>query len=274
MINGAREASDQEIVQICRVLNQRLGFNYTLQKKYLVQSRLNKRLNDLNLDSYQAYLDLVEQDPAEFNKLVSLVTTNVTSFFRESDQFRILQEELLPDLLANIKKDNKIRCWSAGCSSGEEAYTLAIVINEAIEKGWDLRILASDVSTVKLQEGMAGIYPQERIEGIPKALRLKYFTQLKRKPGYYQVKPALRDQICFRKLNLIEAMAIPDHIRFDLILCRNVFIYLTPAFQEKVVNSFYYYLKDNGYLFLGHSESLNYADPRWIPLKKSIYRKK
>lgn len=274
MINQAREASDREIEQICRVLNQRLGFNYTLQKKYLVQSRLNKRVNDLNLESYQAYIDLVERDPTEFNKLVSLVTTNVTSFFRESEQFRILRQELLPNILANIKKDNKIRCWSAGCSSGEEAYTLAIVINEAVEKGWELRILASDISTTKLQEGMAGIYPEEKIEGIPKELRLKYFTPLIGKPGYYQVKPELRDQVFFRKLNLVEPMDVPGHIRFDLILCRNVFIYLTPASQEKVINSFHYFLKDNGYLFLGHSESLNYADPRWIPLKKSIYRKK
>jgi chemotaxis protein methyltransferase CheR len=274
MINQAREATDREIEAICRVLNQRLGFNYTLQKKYLVQSRLNKRLNDLNLDSYQAYMDLVEEDPAEFNKLVSLVTTNVTSFFREADQFQILRQELLTNILANIKKDNKIRCWSAGCSSGEEAYTLAIVINEVLEKGWDLQVLASDISTVKLQEGMAGIYPQERMEGIPKELRLKYFMPLAGNPGYYQVKPALRDQICFRKLNLIEVMDIPDRLRFDLIFCRNVFIYLTPRYQEKVINSFYDYLKGNGYLFLGHSESLNYADPRWVPLKKSIYRKK
>jgi chemotaxis protein methyltransferase CheR len=240
----------------------------------LVQSRLNKRLSDLNLDSYQAYTDLVERDPAEFNKLVSLVTTNVTSFFREADQFQILRQELLPNILANIKKDNKIRCWSAGCSSGEEAYTLAIVINEALEKGWELQVLASDISTVKLQEGMAGIYPQERMEGIPKELRLKYFMPLAGNPGYYQVRPALRDQICFRKLNLIEPMDIPDRVRFDLILCRNVFIYLTPGYQEKAINSFYCYLKDKGYLFLGHSESLNYADSRWAHLKKNIYRKK
>ncbi len=274
MINRTREASDHEIEQICTILNQRLGFNYTLQKKYLVQSRLNKRLNDLNLDSYQAYLDLVEKDSAEFNKLVSLVTTNVTSFFRESYQFQVLQHELLPDLLANIKTNNKVRCWSAGCSSGEEAYTLAIVFNEALGEGWDLRILASDISTVKLQEGMAGEYPQERIEGIPKELRQKYFKQLTMKPEYFQVKPFLREQICFRKINLVEQMDIPGYVKFDLILCRNVFIYLTPSSQEKVVQGFYNLLKNKGYLFLGHSESLNYSDPKWIPLKKNIYQKK
>lgn len=273
MINQAREASDREIEQICLILNQRLGFNYTLQKKYLVQSRLNKRLDELNLGSYQAYLELIEKDPAEFTRLVTFVTTNVTSFFRESYQFQVLQEELLSPLLANIKKDNKIRCWSAGCSSGEEAYTLAIVINEALQKGWDLKILASDISTAKLQEGMAGIYPQERIEGIPRELRLKYFTQLIKKPGYFQVKPVLRDQVCFRKINLVEEMEIPERIQFDIILCRNVFIYLTPVYQEKIIRGFYHLLKDKGYLFLGHSESLNYSDPRWTLLKKSIYRK-
>lgn len=274
MFNPTREASDYEIEQICRLLNQRLGFNYTIQKKYLVQSRLNKRLTELNLDNYQAYLDLLAKEPSEFNRLVSLVTTNVTSFFRESYQFQTLRQELLPDLIANNQKTKKIRCWSAGCSSGEEAYTLAIVLNEALGEGWDLRVLASDVSVVKLQEGMAGEYPQERIAGIPKELREKYFTQLKRDPNYYKVKPRLREQINFQKINLVERMDIPDSIRFDLILCRNVFIYLARPAQERVVQGFYHFLKRGGYLFLGLSESLSFADPRWIPCKRSIYRKK
>lgn len=274
MNNLTREASDYEIAQICRLLNQRLGFNYTPQKKYLVQSRLHKRLNELDLESYQAYLDLLEKDPLEFNNLVSLVTTNVTSFFRESYQFQVLQRELLPDLLANNQKTKKLRCWSAGCSSGEEAYTLAIVMNEALGAGWNLRILASDISIVKLQEGMTGEYPLERLGEIPRELRQKYFKQLATKPDCYQVKPGLREQICFRKINLVEKMDVPDYIKFDLILCRNVFIYLAHASQEKVVQGFYNLLKHGGYLFLGHSESLNFSDPRWKSFKKSIYQKK
>ncbi len=274
MYNLTREASDQEIEQICSLLNQRLGFNYTTQKKYLVQSRLNKRLNELNLESYHAYLDLLEKDPAEFNMLVSLLTTNVTSFFRESYQFQVLQRELIPNLMANNQKVKKIRCWSAGCSSGEEAYTLGIVMNEALGEGWDLRVLASDVSVVKLQEGMTGEYPQARIAGIPKELREKYFTSMKGTPDYYKVKPRLRQQINFQKINLVEKMDIPEHIKFDLILCRNVFIYLARSSQEKVVQGFYHFLKKDGYLFLGHSESLNFSDPRWTFCKRSIYRKK
>ncbi len=274
--NLTREASDNEVEQICRLINQRLGFNYDTQKKYLVQSRLNKRLIELNLDNYQAYLDLLAKDPSEFNRLVSLVTTNVTSFFRESYQFQILRQELLPDLIAGTgnRKDKKVRCWSAGCSSGEEAYTLAIVMNEALGEGWDLRVLASDVSIVKLREGMAGEYHQERIGEIPKELREKYFTQLKGRPNYYKVKPRLREQINFQKINLVERMDIPDSIRFDLILCRNVFIYLARPAQERVVQGFYHFLKKGGYLFLGLSESINFADPKWIPYKRSIYRKK
>lgn len=273
MFKFSLEASDYEIEQICRLLNQRLGFNYTVQKKYLVQSRLNKRLIELNLDNYQAYLDFLAKDPSEFNRLVSLITTNVTSFFRESYQFQILRQELLPELIALNQGTKKIRCWSAGCSSGEEAYTLAIVMNEALGERWDLRVLASDVSVVKLQEGMAGEYPQERIAGIPKELRDKYFTQLKNS-NYYKVKPKLREQINFQKINLVERMAIPETVRFDLILCRNVFIYLDRSAQERVVQGFYHFLKKGGYLFLGLSESLNFSDPRWIPYKKSIYRKK
>lgn len=274
MNNLTREASDHEIEQICRLLNQRLGFNYTPQKKYLVQSRLNKRLNELNLKSYQDYLDLLEKESSEFNRLVSLVTTNVTSFFRESYQFQVLQRELLPDLLSKNQKGKRLRCWSAGCSSGEEAYTLAIVMNEALGEGWDLRILASDISIVKLQEGMTGEYPQEKIEGIPQELRQKYFKQLTAKPDCYQVKLKLREQIHFRKINLVDKMDVPEHIKFDLILCRNVFIYLARSSQEKVVQGFYNLLNRGGYLFLGHSESLNFSDPRWIPYKRSIYQKK
>jgi chemotaxis protein methyltransferase CheR len=235
---------------------------------------LNKRLIELNLDNYQAYLDLLAKDPSEFNRLVSLVTTNVTSFFRESYQFQILRQELLSDLIAINRGTKKVRCWSAGCSSGEEAYTLAIVMNEALGEGWDLRVLASDVSIVKLQEGMAGEYHRERIAGIPKNLRDKYFTQLKRDPNFYKVKSKLREQINFQKINLVERMDIPESVRFDLILCRNVFIYLSRQAQEKVVQGFDHFLKRGGYLFLGLSESLNFADPRWIPCKRSIYRKK
>lgn len=274
MFNLTMEASDYEIEQICKLLNQRLGFNYTPQKKYLVQSRLNKRLNELKLDSYQAYLEYLERYPSEFNKLVSLVTTNVTSFFRESYHFQVLQQELLPGLIADNQKVKKLRCWSAGCSSGEEAYTLAIVMNETLGVNWDIRVLASDISIAKLQEGMAGEYPQERIAEIPKELLLKYFTPMAGKPGYYKVKPKLREQVLFRKINLIEKMDVPNHIKFDLILCRNVFIYLAHESQEKVVQGFYELLKRGGYLFLGHSESLNFSDPRWLSLKRSIYRKK
>jgi chemotaxis protein methyltransferase CheR len=235
---------------------------------------LNKRLIELKLDNYQAYLDLLAIDPSEFNRLVSLVTTNVTSFFREAHQFQTLRQKLLPSLIASNQRVKKVRCWSAGCSSGEEAYTLAIVMNEALGEGWDLRVLASDVSIAKLQEGMAGEYHLERLGGIPIELRDKYFTQLKGNPNYYKVKPELREQVNFQKINLVDRMNIPDSIRFDLILCRNVFIYLAQPAQERVVQGFYRYLKKGGYLFLGLSESLNYGDPRWISCKGSIYRKK
>lgn len=274
MFKPPKEASDCEIEQICRLLNQKLGFNYTLQKKYLVQSRLNKRLIELNMDSYQAYLERLERDQSEFNKLVSLITTNVTSFFREPYQFQVLQDELLPEILAGNQKTRKLRCWSAGCSSGEEAYTLAIVIKESLGANWDLRILASDISIVKLKEGMAGIYPLERLEGIPRKLRQKYFMPLASQPDYFQIKPDLRELVHFRKINLIDKLDVPEHIKFDLIFCRNVFIYLARDSQRKVIQGFYDYLKPGGYLFLGHSESLNFTDPNWTFVKRGIYRKK
>ena len=265
---------DREVEEICRLLNQQLGFGYGKQKKYLFFSRLSKRLRELNLKSYQDYLDLLKTDQGELNHFYDLLTTNVTSFFREANQLKIFQRDLLPGIVKQHQKDHKLRFWSAGCSSGEEAYSIAILLLEALENYWDVKVLATDISTLKLQEGMAGVYDEERVQAIPKPLLKKYFQLIPGEKHSFRVKPELRRCVVFRKINLNEDFEIPSHIKFDGIFCRNVFIYLSESARARIINAFYSYLDNKGYLSLGHSESINtYNDNHWLPLRNCIYQK-
>ncbi len=269
-----QEMDDHIVNRICQLLNQTLGFGYGAQKKYLIISRLGKRLKELKIDNYQAYLKILESSPAELNRFYDLITTNVTSFFREADHFVILQQELLSGILDRHPHDRKITCWSAGCSSGEEAYTLAIVLSEALSPGWEIRILASDVSIQKLQEGMNGIYHIEKLRGLSGILIKKYFQKISEEPLRFQIRPELRQKVVFRRINLNEELQIPSYIRFDMIFCRNVFIYLTNESRVKITDGFYSHLREGGFLFMGHSEALNsFNDPRWLAYKGCIYQK-
>jgi chemotaxis protein methyltransferase CheR len=266
--------NDQEIELICEFLNERLGFTYGIQKKYLVTARLNKRLTELNLYSLQSYLTLIKNDDKELNHFFDLLTTNVTSFFREDSQFQILQDELLPSIIKSAAGTNQLRCWSAGCSSGEEAYTLAIVLREVLGDNWDIKVLASDISVRKLEEGMAGVYSEDRLKDIPAYLRHKYFLASLMNKGHFKVTPQLRKQVIFRKINLNQNFEVPLHIKFDLIFCRNVFIYLANDARARALAGFYNYLKKDGYLMVGQSEPLNTnSDSKWVSVKNCIYQK-
>jgi chemotaxis methyl-accepting protein methylase len=267
--------SDREIRLICDFLNEQLGFTYNIHKKYLITTRLNKRLNKLGLHNYQSYLNLIKNDIRELNIFFDLLTTNVTSFFREDSQLQILRHELLPTLINLGAGANRLRCWSAGCSSGEEAYTLAIILKETLGMDWDIKVLASDVSVRKLEEGMAGVYSAEKLQDIPAHLRYKYFSVVNTNKEFFKVKPQLRRAVVFRKININQDFEIPSRIQFDLIACRNVFIYLADEVRKKVLEGFYHYLKDGGFLMVGQSEPINLtSSSQWGVLKNCIYQKK
>jgi chemotaxis protein methyltransferase CheR len=267
--------NDQEIELICDFLNERLGFTYGLQKKYLINARLNRRLTELNIHSYHSYLNLIKNDVRELNHFFDLVTTNVTSFFREDNQFQIIQHELMPSLIKLANGTNRIRCWSAGCSSGEEAYTLAIVLRETLGENWDIKILASDVSVRKLEEGMNGVYNEDKLKSMPPYFREKYFFTINKDKGFFKVIPQLRREVVFRKININKDFDIPANIDFDLIMCRNVFIYLANEARERALSGFHNYLKKDGYLLVGQSEPIHFNDnQKWILIKNCIYRKK
>lgn len=269
--------TDRELEQICEIINAHLGFNYNAQKRYLIESRLNKRLLQLGLSNYRDYLNRIKEEPLEQSILYEHLTTNVTSFFRETAQFDYLSSTVLPKI-KTTKKEKKIRCWSAGCSSGEEAYSLAITLTEALDSTWDIKVLATDINSEKLKVGMAGEYTKEAMASIPKKWREKYFKPPAAAGSErYSVVPDLREKVVFRLTNLLSEEDLPPTIRVDLIFCRNVFIYMSEEARQRVLNHFHRRLLRGGYLFLGHSEAINSASGYanlWLPQGKSIYVKR
>lgn len=266
--------TDQEIRELCQIINETLGFKYTLQKKYLITNRLNKRLSELGIEHYQAYLTLLRQEPLERDFFCELVTTNVTKFYRETIQFELLAEKLLPQLAETKKGTKKMRCWSAGCSSGEEAYSMAITCRETLGTDWDIKVLATDINSAQLKIGSAGIYSTEKVDSVPKKWRAKYFLP-HQSEHHFQITPQLRKDVIFRLANLMDINSLPATVHLDFIMCRNVFIYLSKEARAQILDHFYSRLNAGGYLLLGHSESID-PDFRhyWLPLGKSIYRKR
>jgi chemotaxis protein methyltransferase CheR len=264
--------NQREFKTICELVNTKLGMKFGEDKYPLITSRLGKRLRDLGLQSYRPYLELVMRDKDEETVMINLLTTNVTQFFREPWQFRYLQETLVPAIIQN-NRNKTIRCWSAGCATGEEAYTLGMILLDTLPSDWNVKILASDISTSSLSYGSQGIYTNEQIRNIPDTYLRKYFTAAD--PGTFRVTDNLRQTVFFRRVNLNEIAALPQNIVVDFIFCRNVFIYFTKETQARAIDLFYAHLSPRGHLFLGHSESIDcLRDPRWESLKSCVYRRR
>lgn len=258
-----------------------LGIKMPDTKKTMLQSRLQKRLRALRLRTYEEYFDYVFSDQGhetELAHMIDAITTNKTDFFREPRHFEYLVQNALPELIANPPKRirNIFRFWSAGCSTGAEPYTLAMVLSEFARKHEDFRftILATDISTKVLNAAAMGIYKHEIVEPIPMALRKTYLLRSKeRNQDIVRVVPKLRSKVSFRRLNFMDedfGLRLP----VEMIFCRNVLIYFSRSTQEKVINRLCRYLDVGGYLFVGHSETLNGLDVPLIQVSPTIYRKR
>ncbi|MCP4392154.1 MAG: chemotaxis protein CheR [Gammaproteobacteria bacterium] len=269
-----------ELLRVIDFIDKEVGIQLSASKHTLVEGRLQRRLHQLGYKSYKAYLAFVLDTPGgkhERLHLIDALTTNKTDFFREPIHFQYLVDQALTELMQHQKSDGRreLHIWSAGCSSGEEAYTLAIVLNEALEQSVGIRfsILATDISASSLATAKSAIYPEQRIQPVPLSIRKKYFLRSSNPAeALVQMGPKLRDRVRFASLNLMNRNFNLTE-KMDVIFCRNVLIYFNTETREKLIQRFEKQLVPGGYLFVGHSESLNGLDTNMKPVSPMVYRK-
>jgi chemotaxis protein methyltransferase CheR len=220
----------------------------------------------------------MNQDPRgeESLQMINCITTNKTDFFRENHHFDFLREQVIPAIRERTLRGHprKLRIWSAGCSSGEEPYSIAITVREALGSmsGWDVRILASDIDTVMVQTAQQGIYKEDKLVDVPEEMLRRYFLRGRGEwQGHFQAKQELRDMITFRRINLVEH-PWPFRAVFDAIFCRNVVIYFARPTQQRLFEQMARVLSPEGYLFVGHSENLYWLSDLLVPLPGTVYR--
>jgi len=275
---GALALGDDEFTFLRDFVYKHCGIVLGEHKRQLVQGRLLRRLRALRLSGFAQYVELLRNDPeAELGELASAISTNVTAFFREVHHYDLLVDELLPRWLEAKKRDgSRLRIWSAGCSSGEEPYALAMVLAEALEKsgsGVDAKILATDLSPQALEAARLGEYPLDRLSGVSDARRSRWFQ---RGEGAYQglarIHPRLRELVTIQPLNLLHEW--PMKGPFDAIFCRNVVIYFDKPTKQRLFERYAGMLPPGGYLFLGHSESMYGLSDAFELVGRTVYRKR
>lgn len=278
IISGDFELTDRDFDTIRNLVLRHTGINLTPAKRQLVYSRLGKRLRQLGMSTFSEYCDLIQGDEAdsELTNFINQITTNLTSFYREPHHFDILKNKVLPELM-RIKSrsdDQKIRIWSAGCSTGEEPYTIAMTVMDSVPRPSyvPVKILATDLDTNVLEKAAGGIYSDDRVKDLPREIVSKWFMRGKgTNAGVVRVSETLRNMITFRQLNLMESW--PMKHKMDVIFCRNVVIYFDKKTQEKLFYRYANIMADGGYLFIGHSESLHRVTDRFESLGGTVYRK-
>lgn len=270
--------SDRDFTRLREFIYTQCGIRITEAKKTMLQTRLHKRLRSLKMASFAKYCDyLFSQQGAEEElvEMINVVTTNKTDFFREPGHFDYLANSALPELILNNNGGRTIMVWSAGCSTGEEPYTLAMVLKEFVKdkKSLNFLILATDISTKVLDKAKLAIYDENLISAIPEEYRKNYLLKSKNiDQKIFRIAPELRGHVAFRRLNFMD-----DNFGFretmDIIFCRNVIIYFDKPTQERLLAKFCKHLSPFGYLFLGHSETLLGMD---LPLRQvapTVYQK-
>lgn len=264
---------DSDFKRVKGMVYEFAGIDLNDSKKNLVYNRLSKRIRFLSMSSFSQYLDFVEQEgEAEFVHLINAITTNLTFFFRENHHFEYLANTIIPMLVKENAATKKIRIWSAGCSTGEEPYSLAITLKESVPQGWDARVLATDLDTNVVQTGMAGVYKIDRLKGVSEERKKRWFLKGSgSKEGFVRVKQELQEIIDFGQINLMNEWPIKDAI--DVIFCRNVVIYFDKPTQSKLFSRYADLLPSHGHLLIGHSESLYKVCDRFELLGQTIYKK-
>ncbi|MDF2647505.1 MAG: methylase of chemotaxis methyl-accepting protein [Paenibacillus sp.] len=266
--------TNDEFVQLANLVKRNYGINLTSEKRSLVVGRLHNVLVQKNMDSFSQYYKYLTSDISgeALVTLVNKLTTNHTYFMREPEHFHYFREQVLP-YLERVEKSKDLRIWSAGCSTGEEAFTLAMIIADYFGSSkplWETKILATDISRNVLEFAAKGIFLTEQLTPIPNVWRHHYFKSLDKEKS--MVVDKIRSEIIFRFFNLMKTV-FPFKKKFHVIFCRNVMIYFDAATKRELINRFYENTEPGGYLFIGHSESLNREETKYKYVMPSVYRK-
>jgi chemotaxis protein methyltransferase CheR len=275
--SGLVSMTDKEFKRLSEFIHTEVGIKLPLSKKVMVEARLQKRLRILGKAGYREYYEYLFSPDGldeELVHLIDVITTNTTEFFREPRHFEIMTEQTLPLWRSQYGTARPFRLWSAGCSTGEEPYTLCIVLSEFASRtaGFRFDVMATDISTRVLSMAKNGVYPEERLAKMSMDFKRRYFLRSKDKAKrLVRVAPELRRIVDFRRLNFMDAFAFGEPL--DTIFCRNVMIYFDRTTQERLLQKFCTQLISGGFLFIGHSESLTGMD---LPLRQyapTVYRK-
>jgi chemotaxis protein methyltransferase CheR len=267
--------SAPEFDRLRELVREHTGISLSDAKRQLVYGRLARRLRALQMQSFGDYIKLIERgEPQELEEFVNAVTTNLTSFFRESHHFDFLGSQLLPSVTAQAGGPRRLRIWCCAASTGEEPYSIAMVLREAqaLLAGWDVKLLATDLDSAVLAAGQAGVYASERFNGMDPKRMARFFEKGSGpQAGRFRAKEELRNLITFRKLNLMEEW--PMRGPFDAIFCRNVIIYFDKPTQRALFERMARLQRPGDFLFLGHSESLYRVSDRYELIGRTIYRR-
>lgn len=255
------EMSNEDFVMIRDFIHEKCGIFFAENKTYLVQNRLTKRMSDLGIKTFRDYFYHVKYDNSlkEFHSLLNLITTNETSFFRNEPQLLSFSEEVLPLIIKEKeagKGPKRIRIWSAGCSTGEEPYTLSMMIHEKIRdmSKWHIEIIANDISEHVLQAARRGEYSGITLRNVRPDILARYFTKT---DEHYRVNPSVKALVNFSHLNLNDPRRTSVNSNIDVVFCRNVMIYFSDEVKKKLTRNFYNSLSPGGYFYIGHSETLH-----------------
>lgn len=260
--------SDEQFYYLVKLAFEQTGIVLNDSKKGMVYGRIMKRIRRLQLVSFEDYCNLLRvNENNEMAEFINVITTNLTAFFREDYHFKFLKNVALNEL--KLRNENRqIRIWSAGCSTGQEPYSIAMCVKEQLPY-WDCKILATDLDSSVLTEAKTGVY--DSVLGIPKRLENKYCEQLMEKNSQYCMTTELKNMVTFKQLNLLRDW--PMKGTFDAIFCRNVLIYFNEQTKLEIIRRFYSLLKPGGYLFIGHSESLQNSGTDFQLLGQTIYQR-
>lgn len=256
-----------------KLSNQHSGIQVPDERFDMFYSRLSKRVRKLGLNDFKEYCQYLKDYPDhEFTEFINSITTNLTAFFREMHHFDYLRDVVIPEVLKRNKNTKQIRVWSAGCSTGEEPYTLAMTLLDNVPPDWDIKVLATDLDTNVLQTAMDGVYSEERVTDLSEQILKRWFMRGKgAQDGLVRVRPQLQKIIQFKKLNLMQDW--PMKCQFDFIFCRNVLIYFDRDTKALLASKYAKMLASRSWLFIGHSESLNQLSNEFDLVATTTYKK-